>query len=172
MTYTAKTPAVIKEQSRLHFVTRREADDSLQALMIDASYHALCGNSDPLNFLLEDARVNNAVRIAGITLWVELNLPVRIKDEKFKMNKGWTASEVKSEEEFGTVWFKKLTDAPKFYEVVRKERVESVWSADTYLNRVIDTLTKNGRPDLAKEVLAVKGLIEQGVPKKEEATVE
>jgi hypothetical protein len=161
--FKSLTQPVIKEKSRLTFSGRRENDSLIQELLIQAAYHALRGNSDPLNDILADAVQSNTTRIQGITLWVELNLPVRVKDEKFKLNKKWVESEVKSEAEFEINVLPKLTIGPKWWEVARAPKAASIWDMGKYLDRVVDTLKDHGKPEAAKEVLAAIARINSAV---------
>jgi hypothetical protein len=153
--------SVIKEKSRLQTLTLTQWKNDVQELLYHAAYHALKGNSDPLNFILEDAKTSKAVHVKALTRWVEFNLPVVVREEKFRMAKAWNKSEVKNEEEFEGKPLADLKSAGKWWDAAPKQKAESVWSADSYLNSVIDNLTKHGRPDLAKAILGVKSQIEK-----------
>lgn len=157
------SPGVIKEKSRLQTQTLTQWKNDVQELLYHAAYHAHKGNSDPLNFILEDAKTSKAVHVKALTRWVEFNLPVIVREEKFKMTKGWNKSEVKDEDEFERQVLPTLKAAGAWWDAAPKQKAESVWSADSYLNSVIDNLTKHGRPDLAKEVLLVKAKLSAAV---------
>jgi len=165
MARNEKTPSVIREQARLQFASRRELDEALHSLLIDASYHALRGNSDPLNWVLDAARENGAVRLNGITRWVETYLPVRVKDEKFKLNKSWQEAGITSFEKFQERALPELEAAPKFWDMVPKEKAQSIWALDNYLDTVLKTLKKHegssGVADVIRELQAVKGRLAQ-----------
>lgn len=149
--------SVIKEKSRLTFGQRRENDQLVQDLLIEASYHALCGNSDPLNFILDDATASKTTKLEGLLRWVRENLPVGMKDGKFKMNKNWQDFKVKSEDEFDKTCRIQLKQAAKWWELAPRVNAQKEWDADSYLNRVVDTLKKHGQLEAANEVLAAKG---------------
>ena len=153
---TQFSQAVIKEKSRLTFKARRENDQLVQDLLYAASYHALRGNSDPLNFILADAVESGTTKLQGLLRWVRENLPVGMKDDKFKLNKTWVEAEVKSEEEFERKALIDLKQAPKWWELQPKSQPQKEWDASSYLDRVVDMLKKHGQDAAANEVLAAK----------------
>jgi len=147
---------VIKQQSNVTFRNRRENDALIQDLIIAASYHALCGNSDPLNDILADAVASNTTKIQGLLLWVRQNLPIGMKEGKFKLNKDWTKAQVTSYPEFEKNVLHHLKQAAKWWELAPKTNAQSEWDGDKYLNSVIDTLRKHGQDEAANQVLAAK----------------
>ena len=151
--------AVIKEKARLVFVGRRENDVLVQDLLYAASYHALRGNTNPLNDILAEAVASKTTKLQGLFRWVRENIPVSLKDEQFKLNKGWVEMEVKSEEEFEKLVLPKLKQSPTWWEVAPKVKAQKEWDMDTYLNGVIDNLRKHGQDKAANEILAAKARI-------------
>ena len=113
-----------------------------EALISCAYYATKDSNVTPFNDLLE--AVGDGTRKKGITTWAEVFAPVFIKDERFQYSKkAGTGFAVLNEDDFAQ-YEKEMRDGPKWFEIVRAEKVESIWDAGEYLERVVKNLQKHG----------------------------
>lgn len=116
---------------------------SVQEALISAAYYAMKdGNITPFNDIL--SAVGNGTRKKGITMWAELFAPVYIKEEKFAFSKKAALQfAILNEGDFAE-YEAAMREGPLWCDIVGKEKVQSVWSADSYLENVVKTLRKHG----------------------------
>lgn len=138
----------------------------VQELLIHACYKAYKdGNTTPLNRILDMATNSKAVDAARITRWVELHAGIaRIKDAKFVLNKK-VRDESAVIDEATFEQFETLLRSLPWYDIMPKQKVQSVWELDAYLGNVIKTLEKHltatGVDEVLREVKAARGKLAQ-----------
>jgi len=131
------------------------AADVQEALISSAYYAMKDGNTTPLNDLL--ASLGTVARLKGFTVWVELFCPVRVKNEQFVLNKAAAKEYTVVDEASFAEYEAAMRDAPRWDKIIAKEKAESVFSEQKYMERVIKKLIEEGEKELA-DVLAAAEL--------------
>lgn len=128
--------------------------DAIQDALISCAYYAIKdGDAGSFNRLLEAVGTNT--RIKGLTLWAETWGCVRVKDEKFVINKAARADfDVKSEDDFADVEAM-MRAAVAWYDMVPEEKAKSMFDPANYLANVVSKLEKEHQAELASRVRAV-----------------
>ncbi len=130
------------------------AGDVQEALIHCGFYVMKDGNTTPLNQLLD--AVGTGTRLKGLTTWAELFLPVRIKDERFVVNKHAAKEQRVSNEDEYAEYRAAMEAAPRWDKIVGKEKPESIWDSGKYLARVIKKLSDEGDAELAEAIKAAE----------------
>lgn len=128
--------------------------EQIQEVLISCAYYAVKdGDVGAFNRLLD--AVGTATRVKGLTLWAETWGFVRVKNEAFVLNKAARNEQgaVLNESDFAPME-EMMRAAPKWYEMVPKEKVASMFDAGVYLTHVIEKLGKEGQSDVAKYIEA------------------
>lgn len=122
----------------------------IQDILVSCAYFAVKdGNINPFNQLLEATQ--SAVRLKGITAWAETFGFVRVKDEKFVLNKS-ARKEANVTDEASFEQYETDMRQVNWWEIVPAEKAESIFEPVKYMEGVVSKLEKNGLPDLAAEV--------------------
>lgn len=123
--------------------SREKFQVAVQEALISCAFYAMKdGNVEPFNQLLD--AVGNATRIKGLTMWAETFAPVIVRDGKFNLNKTAKKSiAVTSEADFAEFEVD-MRAGPAWYEIAGEQKVESIFDAPDYLERVIKHLRKHG----------------------------
>jgi len=130
------------------YANTAELTNIVQEALITASYYAFKdGDVGSLNRIL--LATQGAIRIRGITMWVEMFAPARIKDEQFVLNKKLrNEAAVYNEADFAP--FEREMRKVLWTKVAPKEKAVSVWDLDAYFyDSVVKTLEKHGKHDVA-----------------------
>ena len=122
--------------------------DQIQDALISCAYYAVKdGQVTPFNQLLEAVGTNT--RVKGLTAWAETWGFVRIVHGKFELNKhARKEAHVRDEADF-EAFEAAMRSAPSWYDIVPKEKVESIFDASHYLTNVLAKLDKEGQKELA-----------------------
>lgn len=122
--------------------------DAIQDALVSCAYYAIKdGDAGSFNRLLEAVGTNT--RIKGLTLWAETWGCVRVKDEKFVINKAARSEhDITSEADFAELE-SMMRAAVAWYDMTPAEKATSIFDADAYLANVIAKLTKEQKSDLA-----------------------
>lgn len=134
--------------------------DAIQEALISCAYYAIKdGDAGSFNRLLEAVGTNT--RIKGLTLWAETWGCVRIKDEKFVINKSArNEMAVLNEQDFAQ-HEEMMRAAVAWYDMTPAEKAVSIFDAENYLNAVIAKLTKeheDGLVEAIKNAVAIYNL--------------
>jgi hypothetical protein len=122
--------------------------DSIQEALISCAFYAIKdGDAGSFNRLLDAVGTNT--RIKGLTLWAETWGCVRVKDEKFIINKSARAEMSVNDENDFAEFESMMRAAVAWYDMVPAEKATSMFDADAYLANVITKLTKEHKDDLA-----------------------
>lgn len=131
--------------------------EQIHEVLISCAYQAYAhGQTTPFNNLLEAVR--NTTRLKGITMWAEVHGCVRIQNDKFVLNKK-VRQEAGVENEADFEAFEvEMRKAPKWFEMLPKQKADSIFDLDQYATSVETKLSKEGYIGLAE---AVKNLINE-----------
>jgi hypothetical protein len=139
--------------------------EQIHEALISCAYYAVKdGNTNPFNQLLD--AVGSTARLKGITMWSEVYGFVRVKDEKFVLNKSARKEADVTDEASFASFEAEMRSGPKWWEIVGKEAVTSIFDPSKYIEGVIAKLDKEGYKDFAE---GVKGLLADA--KKNEALI-
>lgn len=129
--------------------------DAIQEALISCAYYAIKdGDTGSFNRLLEAVGTNT--RIKGLTLWAETWGCVRVKDEKFVINKTARSEMAVLNEQDFEQHEAMMRSAVAWYDMTPAEKATSIFDAENYLNNVIAKLTKEGEAQL---VVAIKNAV-------------
>jgi len=142
---TAKLKLAIKSVAKSG---EKFANDVQEALVSCAFYVMKDGNTTPLNDLLD--AVGTGTRIRGLTVWAELFCPVRIKDDRFVLNKGAAKEYAVTDEASFAEYEETMRAAPRWDKIIGKEKAESIFDEGKYMERVIKKLIEEGEAELAE----------------------
>jgi hypothetical protein len=135
---------------------RVKLQENIQEALIAATFYAMKdGNITPFNQLLD--AVGNATHLKGITMWAETYAPVIIRKGEFTLNKTMAKEhDINSEADFAP-YEVEIRAGAKWFEIAGEQKVVSIFDPANYLGKVADKLAKEGFPDLAYQLRAVKG---------------
>jgi len=127
---------------------RAKLQEQIHEALVSAAYYALSkdNNTTPLDQILD--AMGNSLHIKGVTRWVELNLPVVIKNGKFSITKAGKEIALQNEEEF-TEYEIEMRASPKWFEIAGKQKRESIFDTVVYLDHVYKKLEKEGQKEVA-----------------------
>lgn len=128
--------------------------DAIQEALISCAFYAIKdGDVGSFNRLLDAVGTNT--RIKGLTLWAETWGCVRVKDERFVINKAARAEmDVHSEADFADIEAM-MRSAVQWYDMVPQEKPKSMFDPENYLANVVAKLEKEHQEALAKRVADV-----------------
>lgn len=123
----------------------------IQEALISCAYHAVKdGQITPFNNLLKAVGTNT--RIKGLTMWAEIYGFVRMEKGAFVLNKSARKeAHVENEldfEQYETV----MRSSPAWYDIAPKEKAESIFNPEVYLQHVIEKLNKEGEAKLVEAI--------------------
>jgi hypothetical protein len=128
--------------------------EAIQEALISCAYYA-AKDGDPASFnRLLDA-VGNSTYIKGLTMWAEIYGFVLVKNEKFVLNKKARSEAHVTDEASFAEFESEMRAGPKWYELVAKQKPESIFDPNKYLDGVIAKLEKEGLSEAAADIRTV-----------------
>jgi len=129
--------------------TREKMQEEVHEALVSACFYAIGPdkNTTPLNQLLD--AMGNSTHIKGATMWVELNFPIVIREGKFQVTKAGKQVDCPDTEAYAE-WEIQARMGPKWFEIAGKQKRESMFSPDTYMDHVFAKLDKEGQKELAE----------------------
>lgn len=140
--------------------TKDAMRNDIQEVLVSVAYQAFMGNPNHANELLDE--VKDTVVISGITRWLEIHAPLRVKKGLFVINKAaLKKAHVVDESTFAPLEAEMVK--VKWWELGKAQKAESIFESASYISdafkRMVAQLNKHGAPDLANEVASLEKLL-------------